>query len=299
MKVAITGTTGFVGGRILKNLIFNNVRCRSIERNASGNDVICHDLMAPFPERAFNRLVDTDVFIHAAGNVSGAASLRHPRATVTDNLISTFNVLELARSLPKLKKFIYISTGEAVGAVPEGVSYDETATLHPSNPYSASKAAAEELCRAYRLNFGVPVIVVRSMNLFGPGQSKSRYVPKVIKALLRGDIIPCHVGKDGRPGSRNWLHISDFISDLRYVAHEDNADEIYHVVGPERTNQQVIDVLAKALRIVPKVEYVVAPDSHDMRYALCSRFVPKRFDTIDGDLAATAWWYANNTEALL
>jgi dTDP-glucose 4,6-dehydratase len=298
IKIIITGRTSFIGKYLVKDLAANtDWLIYSLERMTARNSHLAcvislyHDLRAEVPQYIVDRVADADCLIHLAADVSGIKSLQDPELSVKTNVVGTFNVLELARRI-KIKRFVYVSTGEVVGAMPFPFFADEKAPLRPSNPYAASKAAAEALVNAYRVSFGVPALIVRSMNVFGVGQSLDRFVPMVVNRLLHGATVTCHVDKHGNPGSRCWLHVDKLVGALRRSLdpkHSYRVGETYHVVGPERHNQWIIGVLASALGVNFEIEPVIAGPSHDLRYALQDTKLGYNFnDDLERTLAETA-----------
>lgn len=297
-KIIVTGRTSFIGRQFVNDVLKNtDWLVYSLERlpfRPAGSERIkqfFHDLRAEIPRHIVEAVKDADVIVHFAADVSGIKSLEDPRLSVETNVKGTFNVLEFARRI-NIGKFIQISTGEVVGSAPFPFFLDEKSPLRPSNPYAASKAAAEALVNSYRVSFGVPSVIIRSMNVFGVGQSTDRFVPGVINKLRRGERIKCHVGKDGTRGSRCWLYVNRFSKILLGLISASQVGETYHVVGPERNNEQVIDILAKALDFDYEIDYVEAGPSHDLRYALKNSKLPyldSGFErSTDLDLAFTA-----------
>lgn len=303
-KIVVTGATGFIGSHFVSEVLDRtDWGILSIERIGRRNardyvKVLRHDLRAEIPESIVKQVKDASYIIHFAGDVSGMKSLANPELTVTTNVVGTFNVLELARKIGALEKFIFISTGEVVGQTPNPETRAEDTALHPSNPYSASKAAGEALVNSYKVSFGVPTTIVRLMNVFGPGQSTARFVPMVLKQMIEGQTVTCHVDTNGVPGSRNWMHV-DSVSDVLLKIVRDHPDGIYHLVGPQRTNLEIIQTLAKALSITPKIQNDVPGPSHDHRYALRDSKLGFDFETsFDRNLISVAHWYNEHREAL-
>jgi dTDP-glucose 4,6-dehydratase len=311
-KILITGGTGFVGRRLIPELLAHNYGVYSLERLSgpengpvaghlgaqNGVQRVYHDLRAEVPLSVLNRVQDADFVVHLAADVSGIKSLSDPELSVVTNVVGTSNILELCRKLKNLKRFIFVSSAEVLGPVPFPFKLDESKPLRPTSPYAASKAGAEALVNAYRISFGVPTLVVRSANLFGPGQGDVRFIPTVVRKLLTGDLIKCHVDTKGQCGSRNWLHVNRFNNILDWLFENGKVGETYHVVGPERTNLEVITALAKAINKPPFIENVPAGATHDLRYALEDTKLCNDFDLssgLDVDLAATAVWYNNQS----
>lgn len=305
VKLLVTGATSFIGSHFVDYVLANtHWEILSLERlpdpflpSRSRVKQLFHDLRAEAPQRIVEELKSADYLVHFAADVSGLKSLANPVLSVTTNVVGTFNVLELARKL-SLKKFVFISTGEAVGAAVYPDVLAENTPLRPSNPYAASKAAAEALVSAYRVSFGVPSIIVRSMNVFGPGQQVARFIPTVIKNLLQEKKVVCHVDKSGRSGSRNWLHVDHFSATLKHVLDFGEVGETYHLVGPEKTNAQVIRLLAAALGKHPQIENIIPGPSHDLRYALKDTKLGLNFEDLEESLCQTAFWYQRHPEAL-
>lgn len=302
-KIAVTGATGFIGSNFVTEVLSKtDWEVVSIERlghaKRDGVKTLHHDLLSEFPEPLIKQLQGTNYIVHFAGDVSGLASLSHPELTVTTNVVGTFNVLELARKIGALEKFIFISTGEVVGQTPNSEVRAEDAALHPSNPYSASKAAGEALVNAYRVSFGVPASIVRIMNVFGPAQSTARFVPMVLKQMFENTTVKCHVDSFGKPGSRNWLHV-DHVSRVLLQIIKQYRTDTYHVVGPHRNNLEIIEVLAKALNLTPAIDKVLPGPSHDHRYALVDTKLGTNFeDVLERDLISVAHWYNKHRDAL-
>jgi len=310
LKIIVTGATGFIGGRFVKRM-FNETDCElySLERlssfrvtDQSRYKQLFHDLRAEVPTQLVEQVKDADYIVHLAGDVSGVKSLADPVLTVDTNVTGTFNMLELARKISNLRKFIFISTGEVVGAVPMHHSLDESAPLHPSNPYAASKAAAEALVNAYHVSYGVPTVIIRSMNVFGPKQQQARFIPMTLKSLLNKQVVSCHVGANGVIGSRNWLHVDKFVDAIKRAVDPTYCFQdggVYHVVGPERNNLEIINSLARAINLTFVVNPIVPGASHDLRYALCDTKLGYDFShDFEATLAETARWYASHLETL-
>lgn len=306
MKYLLTGGAGFAGYYLIQELLKNpeNV-IYSIERLTQRRDPIdspqvhklYHDFNAEIPEHILREVGQVDYIIHLGAEVQGRASTENPTFFVRSNTLGTFNMLEAARKL-KPRHFIYVSSGEAVGAAPDGVYWDETAALRPSNPYAAAKAAGEMLCRSYATSFKVPISIVRTMCIFGPRQGTDKFIPMMIKKILNGEPLPLHVDKDGNFGSRPYLPIKDFICGLMNVV-ERPAGEIYHIVGGQAANDQVADILQAALHGQSEMRSILPGPSHDMRLAFEDTKLNNYWSTpIAQALVETAYWFKEHPEWL-
>lgn len=232
-----------------------------------------HDFRAPLQDELLSELGQVDYIIHNGAEVHAIRSLTDPRSFVQSNTVGVFNMLEAARKL-NVARFIYTSSAEVFGPAKLGRSHNEESALNPSNPYSAAKAGGEMLCRAYFKSFGLPVNIVRTMNMFGETQDLTKFVPLVVKKALTQELLKIHVrGLDDYPvfpevGSRQWIYIGNYVYALFFILTVGVAGEAYNVAGDEKDNLQIVELvnefLPKAYHV--KYEFVEAPHTHDMRY---------------------------------
>ena len=314
MKVLVTGATGFVGSHLVEKLISVGAEIYSLERISSKPNLlgclayspqihrIYHDFRSPLPDRVLEELQDVSYVVHAGAEVHGLRSLENPELFVQSNVIGTFHLLEAARKL-NLAKFVYVSSAEVIGSAPAPLFWDEDRALCPSNPYAAAKAAGEMLCRTYFASYKVPTMVVRSMNVFGERQDTSKFIPATIKKILAGEPVTVHVDGNGKSGSRQWLHVKQFVDALCFMTGGGSPGETYHVVGPEKTNQEIVSHLAWALKTPLRQHTAIPGKSHDMRYAIKDTKIPEGVYKADVgnlgiDLANTALFYKENREWL-
>ena len=287
-KLFLTGATGFIGQRFLESVLLHtdwNVvslerlpKRDSIFNGSTRAEIFYHDLRAEIPSHIVSAAQECQFLVHLAGEVSGIKSLANPELTVATNVWGTYHVLELARKMSILERLIYVSTGEVVGNVNFPGQAAEDVPLFPSNPYAASKAAGEALVNAYRVSFGVPGIIVRSMNVFGERQSTDRFIPMVLRSIIDGHLVTCHVDRQGNSGSRNWLYVNKFVSELEHLVDYGKVGEIYHIVGPERTNLDIIRLLCQVLGQPLHVHTKISGPSHDFRYSLKDTKLGLNFD---------------------
>jgi dTDP-glucose 4,6-dehydratase len=223
-------------------------------------------------------------------------SILDPVPFVQNNVNLMLSILEYAREVQP-EKFIQISTDEVYGAAPEGVDYKEWASILPSNPYSASKAAQEALSISYWRTYNVPLILTNTMNMFGERQDPEKYIPMLISRISQGKHVEVH-GSSEYIGKRHYLHAKDFSDALLFLLkevdpqlfyfknsrnvrisldHLSPANETYpsrfNVVGQvELDNYQmaekVAQILGKELSCV-LIDFHRARPGHDTRYSLC------------------------------
>lgn len=301
-KILVTGGCGFMASNLILYLFrkyHNNIEIVNIDRldycsNVDFMDVdTCPDHSninytfvqgditdTFFLHEFFDKNNDFDIIIHMAAQTHVDNSFNTPMRFTIDNVIGTHNMLDLAKNkCTKLKKFIHMSTDEVYGEV--NIDHDGCTeeTLHnPTNPYSASKAAAEMFVKSYFSSFKLPVIIVRSNNVFGPRQYHEKVIPKFIKFLLEGKKCTIHGTGESR---RNFIFTEDFCSAMDTVMLKGKINEVYNIA--DQNEFSVLDIvrcLVKKLdpnnkshnymegNIDEYIEYVEDRKFNDYRYAI-------------------------------
>ena len=187
-NILITGGAGFIAHHIISHVIKNtDWNITTVDRlDISGNlnrlddilkefsiedkkrlKIIFHDLKAEINSQIKSEIGKPDIILHLAAASHVDRSIKYPMEFVNDNVVGTVNLLNFAKENNNLEKFVYFSTDEIFGNAPNGVSYKEYDRYNSTNPYSASKAAAEEFCVAYENTYKMPVFITHTMNLFG------------------------------------------------------------------------------------------------------------------------------------
>lgn len=294
MKVLLTGGNGFAGHHmaeaILKNTDWDIDIMDRLSYASSGysrlREVNCyddsrirhfsHDFTLPIVEGLRAELADTDYIIHMGAETHVDNSIKDPEPFVRCNVLGTMNLLEFARSAIKLKKFFYMGTDEVFGpadrdTVPNG--YKEWDRYNSTNPYSASKAGGEELCLAWANTYDVPVMIGHTMNLFGERQHPEKFIPKVIRAVMRGETVYIHADRSLTvSGSRFWIHARNAAQAVLFLLEQGSVRDKYNIVGEkEVSNLEMAEFIAKALGKELKYEMVDFHSSrpgHDLRYGL-------------------------------
>jgi dTDP-glucose 4,6-dehydratase len=198
-----------------------------------------------------------------------------------DNVVGTCNILDYARSLDHLERFVYFSTDEVFGPAPNGISYEENDRYNSTNPYSASKAGGEELAVAFENTYGLPVYITHTMNVFGQRQHPEKYIPMCIRKVRDGEVITIHSDPTKTiPGSRHYIHAEDVADALLFLLGK-NVKEVtwgdakcpkFNIVGGEELNNLdlariIADSQGKELKY-QMVDFHSARPGHDLRYAL-------------------------------
>ena len=192
-------------------------------------------------ERAGGSAGKFDVIINYAAETHVDRSITGPRDFITKDVLGTYTLLEATKKFG-VGRYIQISTDEVYGSTLDG-SFKETSPFMPNSPYSASKAGADHLCRAYFVTYGVPVIVTHSCNVYGPYQYPEKVIPLFVTNLIRGLKVPLY-GDGGNV--REWLFTEDHCSAIDVILHKGVAGEVYNIgSGHEITNLELTGLILK------------------------------------------------------
>jgi dTDP-glucose 4,6-dehydratase len=236
-----------------------------------------------------------DLIFNFAAETHVDRSIGEPEGFIRTDIFGAYTLLEAARSL-KVKAFVQISTDEVYGSVGQGHSR-ETDALMPTNPYSASKAAADRLAYSYFATYGLPVYIGRASNNFGPNQYPEKVIPLFITNALQDLPLPLY--GDGQ-NVRDWLFVSDHCEALDVIVERGAPGEVYNIGGGnERRNIDITGLILDRLR-KPRtlLRHVADRPGHDRRYALdCSKiralgWTPRM--PFDRGLEETIVWYTEN-----
>lgn len=216
---------------------------------------------------------------------------------IRTNVVGTQVLLDAAREF-HVPMFLQVSTDEVYGSLGPTGLFTETTPLAPSSPYSASKAAADLLVLAYHHTFGIPAMITRCSNNYGPYQFPEKLIPLFITRLLQDQKVPVY--GDGQQ-IRDWIHVRDHCAGIEAVRQRGKVGEVYNLGGKcERTNLQMTHLLLELLgKPTSLIEYVKDRPGHDRRYAIdCSKAERELGWTptiaLDDGLRETIEWYQNN-----
>mgnify|MGYP001447031264 FL=1 len=311
MKLLITGGLGFIGSNFIRLILKkypdyqitnldavtyagNPENLRDIEKNKNYKFVkgdICDS------EIVNSLAKENDAIINFAAETHVDKSILESGSFVRTDVLGTHTLLEAAKK-HKIKKFLQISTDEVYGSTEKG-SFNENSLLEPNSPYSASKAGADMIVRAYNKTFGVPTLITRSSNNYSPCQHTEKFIPLFITNLLQNKKVPLY--GDGL-NVRDWLFVMDNCEAIDTVFHKGIIGEIYNIGGDcEKKN---IDVVKNILKLTNKgeefIEYVKDRLAHDRRYSLDSSKIKelgwKQSTDFNQGLKQTVEWYKNNEQ---
>jgi len=290
-KCIITGGCGFIGHHVVehfaKNTDYQIIILDRLSYASKGYDRLrdtgvfhllatyCYDLANPISPGLFYELDsnNVEVILHIAAETHVDNSIDTPVPFVENNIKSTLNLLEYARKCPSLKHFIYFSTDEVYGSAADGQAFKEGDPHKPSNPYSASKSAAEMICQSYYNTYNVPLVVMNVMNAFGERQHPEKFIPLCINKISRGEELTIHAYAGAqRAGSRWYIHARNIAGAVLFVLKQGKLGEKYNVQGEiELDNLAVAQFVAKELGKELKYKMHDNPTSrpgHDLRYSL-------------------------------
>ena len=309
-KVLITGGAGFIAHHIIAYIIKNtDWEIVTVDRlDISGNlnrlneildqfsdkdkkrlKIVFHDLKAEINSQIESAIGKPDIILHLAAASHVDRSITYPMEFVQDNVVGTVNLLDYARKLNHLDRFVYFSTDEIFGNAPEGVSYKEYDRYNSTNPYSASKAAAEEFCVAYENTYKLPIYITHTMNVFGERQHPEKFIPMCIKKIRDGEVITIHSDKTKTiPGTRHYIHAEDVAEAIYFLLKKDIKLETdfggakcpkFNIVGAEEINnlelaQIIADSQGKELKY-EMVDFHSSRPGHDLRYSLSGEKMKK------------------------
>ena len=284
MKILVTGGCGFIGSNFIHYFLqsYPNDTLINVDKlTYAGNVENLSDLSqsphyhfirgditdAPRMEELINKGVDAIINFAAESHVD--RSIEDPSAFMKTNVFGTFVLLEAIRKVfPKQRiRLVHVSTDEVYGSLGEVGAFTEETPLAPNSPYSASKSAADMLVRAYHRTYGLPVVITRSSNNFGPYQFPEKLIPLMISNAIEDKELPIY--GDGMY-IRDWIYVEDHCRALDVVLHHGREGEIYNIGGrSERPNlvvaQTILDRLEKPHALI---RLVGDRPGHDRRYAI-------------------------------
>lgn len=291
MRILLTGGAGFIGHHtfegimkhtnhdvvILEGLNYAGSLCRltDIEKfrewQVQGRvKLVPHNIQFPFNDYVRQFIKPIDAIIHMVAETHVNRSLVDAYPFVMTNFVGTYNVLEYARSIHGLRRYIQVSTDEVYGPAKSGQYFKEDDRVRPSNPYAACKEGADSLTYSYFNSHQLPVIITRTMNNFGERQDPEKFIMKVMRGLLNDSEIDIH-GTPDDIGSRFWLHARNHANAFIFLLENGVNGNIYHVVGEEMNNLQIAQMVADVIGRPIKTRFVdfhSCRPGHDRRYAL-------------------------------
>lgn len=269
--------------------------------------VFTWDLAVAMSEGMMHELANVNYIIHMAAETHIDNSIKDPVNVVHNNVMSTVHLLEFSRTLKNLERFFYFSTDEVFGPAPNGTNYTELSRHKPTNPYSASKSAAEQLCVAYNNTYKTPLIIVNVMNAFGERQHVEKFIPKCMRQIQNGETVLIHSDETcTNSGTRFYIHARNIANAVMFLLKHGIIGELYNITGEcEVSNLVMAQTIAEEMDMELVYEMINFHESrpgHDLRYALNGEKLfnlgwklPTNFDD---SLRETIRWTLNNEKWL-
>lgn len=329
MAVLVTGGAGFIGSNFVKYMLEKHPEYKVINIDAltyAGNLENLKDI----DENSNYMFIKVDIrdrerieeifknneivsVVNFAAESHVDRSIEEPEVFLTTNIIGTQVLLDTAKKYwkvnPKDKyckeykpgvKFLQVSTDEVYGALDETGMFIETMPLMPNSPYSASKASADMIVRAYNETFGMPSNITRCSNNYGPYQFPEKLIPLMINNCLKEKELPVY--GDGMQ-VRDWLHVSDHCSAIDIVLHKGRDGEIYNIGGNnEKANIEIVKLIIGTLgKSEDLIKYVKDRPGHDRRYAIDNTKITTELGwepayTFEQGIKETIQWYLENSK---
>lgn len=311
MRILITGGAGFIGSNFIHYILNErkdyeviNLDLLTYAGNLENLEDIADDSNYNFIKGDINnqKLVNSivkkvDYVINFAAESHVDRSIDNPNIFIKTNVQGTQTLLEAAKD-HNIVKFLQISSDEVYGTLGETGYFSETTLLLPNSPYSASKASADLLVRAYHKTFDLPTLITRCSNNYGPYQHPEKFIPVIIINALKNYPIPVY--GDGS-NIREWIHVKDHCSGILTVLEKGKIGEIYNIGS--NIEYRNIDLVKLILEIMGKseslIEFVEDRPGHDIRYALDISKIKKQLNwksNVDfkTGIEKTVNWYMNN-----
>ena len=292
MKIIITGGCGFIGHHFVEHVfkntdweivIFDKLSYASngFERlrdtdtlNNNRVKVFTNDLTNPLPEGIIKEIgLNVDYIVHMAAETHVDNSIKDPKLFIDNNIYSTLNMLEYAKKLPNLKMFFYFSTDEVFGPALGDTLFKEWDRHKPTNPYSASKSAAEQICIAYENTYKTPLMIVNVMNAFGERQHVEKFIPLCVKKIINNEKIYIHSYPDKKTsGTRFYIHARNIADAVLFLIKNGTIGEKYNISGErEVSNLEMAQMIAKFMNKeldYELIDFHSTRPGHDLRYGL-------------------------------
>jgi len=310
MNILVCGGAGFIGSAFIRNYLKNNPdfkitnldvltigsnleNLKDIENNPNYK-FIKDDIRN---ESVIDSLVkDVDVVVNFAAESHVDRSIANPKPFLETNIFGTYSILEAIRKYDK--QFIHVSTDEIYGDAQGKSSFNEDSQINPSNPYAATKAAADNLVMSYYRTYGINCITTRCTNNFGSYQFPEKLIPKTIIRSIKNLKVPLY--GDGTQ-IRSWIYVNDHVQAIESLISKGRSGQVYNITAYEEITNKII--VEKILDILEKphdmIEYVGDRPGHDKRYSIdCSKIENQigwkpRYE-FDDALKQTVNWYMQN-----
>ena len=312
-RMLVTGGAGFIAHHVVDHFLkttdweivsldrldysgnlnrLHNLISQHSKENQKRVKIVWHDLKSEISDLTKNFIGHIDVIMHLAASSHVDRSISNPMEFCMDNTVGTVNLLNYARSILDLERFIYFSTDEVFGPAPNGILYKERDRYNSTNPYSASKAAGEEFCVAFENTYNLPIYITHTMNVFGERQHPEKFIPMCIRKINDGETVTVHSDPTKTiPGSRFYIHARDVAEAMHFLLHLNDVQKAivaerdaggakcpkFNVVGKEEIDnlslaKAIAEAEGKELKY-DMIDFHSSRPGHDLRYGLDGNFM--------------------------
>ena len=310
MKILVCGGSGFIGSTFIQNylklnteLSITNIDNLSIGSNQENLKDIQNNSQYHFIQNNIknesiisNLVKDFDIVVNFAAESHVDRSISNPKPFVETNVLGTYSLLEAIRKHDKL--FIHVSTDEVYGDANDQESFNELSQINPSNPYSATKAAADHLVASYYRTYGIKCITTRCSNNFGPMQFPEKLIPKTIIRTIKNLKVPIY--GDGNQ-IRSWIYVNDHVDAIQSLILKGKSGDVYNITAYEEiSNKMIVEKILDIMDVSHEmIEFVPDRPGHDKRYSIDSSKIEKEINwkpkyDFDNALQETVTWYLEN-----
>ena len=309
----VTGGAGFIGSCFVRHILkkYPDYKVINLDALTYAGNIENLDDVKDNPNYKFvhgnicdKKLVaeivnEVDYIINFAAESHVDRSITGPEIFIDTNVKGTLNLLQCAKN-SKIERYLQVSTDEVYGTLGKTGYFYETTPLAPNSPYSASKASADMLVRAYHETYNLPTLNTRCSNNYGPYQYPEKLIPFFISQLLKGEKVPVY--GDGL-NVRDWLYVYDHCEAIDTVLHKGKIGEVYNIGGHnEKTNMEITHLILDAMgKDESSIKYVEDRLGHDRRYAISNDKITSELGwkpslTFEEGIKITIDWYLNNQD---
>lgn len=313
MKLLVTGGAGFIGSCFIRHILntypdykvinldvltyagnienLNDVKNNQNYTFVHGN--ICDKNLVK------DLVSQVDCVVNFAAESHVDRSITGPEIFIETNVQGTLNLLQACKEIG-IQKYLQVSTDEVYGSLGKTGYFYETTPISPNSPYSASKAGADLLVKAYSETYKLPVLITRCSNNYGPYQYPEKLIPFFISQLLKGEKVPVY--GDGL-NVRDWLYVYDHCAAIDTVLHNGKLGEVYNIGGHnEKTNIEITKLILSVMgKDESSIKYVEDRLGHDKRYAIDNTKIQTELGwqpslTFEEGIKLTIDWYLENQD---
>ena len=312
-KILVTGGAGFIGNCFVRHILnkYKDYKVINLDALTYAGNIENLDDVKDNPNYTFvhgnicdknlvsDLMDEVDTIVNFAAESHVDRSITGPEIFIDTNVKGTLNLLQNAKN-KGIDRFLQVSTDEVYGSLGQTGYFYETTPLAPNSPYSASKASADMLVRAYHETYGMPTLNTRCSNNYGPYQYPEKLIPYFISLLLKDEKVPVY--GDGL-NVRDWLYVYDHCEAIDVVLHKGKIGEVYNIGGHnEKTNMEITKLILSAMgKDETSIKYVEDRLGHDRRYAISNDKITSELGwkpslTFEEGIKITIDWYLKHQD---